>query len=170
MAIRKTASKSSSKVQLNLNLNKPSKRSRKNAKKQLKKISPITMFMAVILLACGAVGGFYGINFLTKNDCFEIVGNDHISLTLNDVYCDEGVNVIAFGKDDSDKVVVETNLKQKEDGSYYADEIGTYYITYSVTNLKYGSIFKVQKVRLIDFVEPSEIEESEKLRQEVTNE
>lgn len=169
MATRKTAKKSSSKASFNVEIDKPSKRTSKKINKTIKKINPLTIFIAVVLLAVGAVGGFFGIKVLTKNDCFEIVGSDVVTLTLNESYVDEGVKVIAFNKDNRDKVVVETNLKQKEDGSYYADEVGTYYITYNVTNLKYGSVFKIQKVRLIDVVEQAESEEIENA-QEVTNE
>lgn len=170
MATRKTASKSSSKVNANFNINKPSKRTSKNISKQLKKVSPMAIFLAVVLLVAGAVGGYFAINAISKNDCFEIVGRDEITLTLEQSYVDEGVKVIAFGKDETNKVVIDTNLKQKPDGSYYAEEIGTYYITYNVDSLKYGSIFKVQKVRLINFVEPSETEETETAQEEVVNE
>ena len=58
--------------------------------------------------------------------------------------------------DDNDKVNVETNLKQNANGGYYAEKEGTYYIKYTVDNIKYGSIFKIQKIRLIHFVEPTE--------------
>ena len=169
MATRKTASKSSGKVGFNLDVDKPSKRTSKKIKKQMKKASPVAIIVAVLLLVIGAVGGFFGVKFLTKNDCFEIVGSDYVSLTIGESYVDQGVKVIAFNKDDADKVIVDTNLKQNEDGSYYAEEVGTYYITYNVNNLKYGSIFKVQKVRLIDVVEAAETEEVESA-QEVTNE
>ena len=76
-----------------------------------------------------------------------------------DLYDDKGVKVIAFGKDDSDKVMIETDLKRNADGSFYAEEEGTYYIKYTVDNIKYGSIFKIQKIRLIHFVEPTEEKE-----------
>ena len=169
MATRKTASKSSGKVGFNLEVNKPSKRTSKKVKKQMKKASPIAIIVAVLLLVVGAVGGFFGIKVLTKNDCFEIIGKEYVTLYVEENYVDEGAKVIAFNKDDSSKVVVDTNLKKREDGSLYADEIGTYYITYNVNNLKYGSIFKVQKVRIIDVVDAGELEEIESA-QGVTNE
>ena len=169
MATRKTASKSSGKVGFNLEVNKPSKRTSKKVKKQMKKASPVAIIVAVLLLVVGAVGGFFGIKFLTKNDCFELIGKEYVTLYVEENYVDEGAKVIAFNKDDSSKVVVDTNLKKREDGSLYADEIGTYYITYNVNNLKYGSIFKVQKVRIIDVVDAGELEEIESA-QEVTNE
>lgn len=169
MATRKTASKSSGKVGFNLDVNKPSKRTSKKVKKQMKKASPIAIIVAILLLVVGAVGGFFGIKVLTKNDCFEIIGKEYVTLYVEENYVDEGAKVIAFNKDDSSKVVVDTNLKKREDGSLYANEIGTYYITYNVNNLKYGSIFKVQKVRIIDVVDAGELEEIESA-QEVTNE
>ena len=169
MATRKTASKTSGKVKVDLNLDKPSKKTSKKINKQLKKVSPMAIFLAIVLLIAGAVGGFFAVKVLTKNDCFVLNGKDEITLTLGETYADEGAKVIAFGKDDSDKLVVETNLTKNEDGTYSAEEIGTYYITYNVNNLKYGSIFKVQKIRLITFVEEAETDEI-KSAQEASNE
>ena len=51
---------------------------------------------------------------------------------------------------------IDTSKEQNSDGTYSADEVGTYYLIYKVKNLKYGTIFKVQKIRLITFVEESE--------------
>ena len=53
---------------------------------------------------------------------------------------------------------IETNLKKDKNGKYFAETEGTYYITYKVNNIKYGSIFKVQKIRLIHYVESTEAE------------
>ena len=158
MATRKTASKTSSKAKLNLDVN-VSKKTSKNVNKNLKKASPKALILAVCLLIIGALGGFFTCKMLTKNDTFEIIGKDEITLSLGENYIDEGVKVIAFGKDDTSKVSISTNLKKNGDGSYTAEEIGTYYITYTVDNLKYGSIFKIQKIRLISFVEPAEEDE-----------
>ena len=156
MATRKTVNKQSKKVSADIEFNQPNKSTKRKLKKQAKKLTAGTIFVIIILLAVGAVGGFFGCKVLTKNDCFELIGNDEITKTLNEGYEDDGVKIIAFGKDDSSKVKITTNLKQKEDGKYYAETEGTYYITYTVDNLKYGTIFKIQKIRLITFVEPSE--------------
>ena len=109
--------------------------------------------MVILFLAIGAVGGWFGIKFATRNDCFEIIGEEKIELSIGETYLDQGVKVISFGKDCQDKVNVETNLKKTAD---YADQAGIYYITYTVDNIKYGSIFKIQKIRLISFSEASE--------------
>lgn len=156
MAIKKTTSKVSKKVQVDLNVDKPSKRTSRKVKTKLKKFSVGVLFLAVLLMVAGVVGGYFGVQYMCKNDCFVIIGEDEINLTLDEAYIDEGVKVIAFGKDDSGKVNVETKLKQNANGGYYAEEEGTYYIKYTVDNIKYGSIFKIQKIRLIHFVEPTE--------------
>ncbi len=90
-------------------------------------------------------------------DCFAIIGNDEIELTLDEKYEDFGVKVVAFGKRlKADEIAIETNLKVDINGRFYSDEVGTFYIKYSTSNFKYGKLFKVEKVRLITFVEPSE--------------
>ena len=158
MATRKTASKTSKKATVNFNwdTNKPSKRTSKKVNKELKKLSVGAILVAVMLLVVGAVGGFFGLKVVMKNDCFVLNGQDEITLTLGEKYTDEGAKVIAFGKDDANKVTIETNLTKNEDGTYSADEVGTYYMVYKVDNIKYGKLFKVQKIRLITFVEASE--------------
>ncbi|MBE7076391.1 MAG: hypothetical protein E7374_00675 [Clostridiales bacterium] len=159
MAKRKTASKTSKKVELDFNFNKPKKSESKKVNKKLKKLGFGTVCLILFVLAVGVAGGFFGVKFLTRNDCFEIVGNDELTLTLDKTYEDTGVKIVAFGKDESDKVEIETNLEKHEDGTYSADSEGTYYIQYTATNLKYGKIFKIKKIRLITFVEPTEQEE-----------
>jgi len=156
---RKSTSKVSKKVDLDLNINKPSKRTTRKVKTKLKKLSFGVVMLAIFLLAVGVVGGYFGVLYLSRNDCFNIVGAEEITLEIGESYLDEGVRVIAFGVDETDKVEIETNLKKNNDGKFYAQTEGTYYIKYTVNNIKYGSIFKVQKIRLIHFVEPTESEE-----------
>ena len=164
MATRKTASKQSKKATINFDwdTNKPNKKTTNKINKNLKKLSAGVILVAVMLLVVGTVGGFFGLKFVMRNDCFVLKGKDEITLELGKTYTDEGAKVIAFGKDDGDKVVIETNLTKNEDGSYTAEEVGTYYMVYKVENLKYGKLFKVQKIRLITFVEVSEGAEYEK--------
>ena len=156
---RKSTSKVSKKVDLDLNINKPSKRTTRKVKTKLKKLSFGVVMLAIFLLAVGVVGGYFGVQYLSRNDCFNIVGAEEITLEIGESYLDEGVKVVAFGVEETDKVEIETNLKKDNDGKFYAQTEGTYYIKYTVNNIKYGSIFKVQKIRLIHFVEPTESEE-----------
>ena len=159
MVKRKSTSKITKKVELDLNIDKPSKRTTRKVKTKLKKLSFGVVMLAIFLLAVGVVGGYFGVQYLSRNDCFKIVGAEEITLEIGESYLDEGVKVVAFGVDETDKVEVETNLKKDINGKFYAQTEGTYYIKYKVNNIKYGSIFKVQKIRLIHFVEPTESEE-----------
>ncbi|MBQ8615011.1 MAG: hypothetical protein IJ415_00350 [Clostridia bacterium] len=181
MATKRTVSKTSHKATVDFDWDvgsnkKTSKRSKKKAQKQIKKLGAGVIITAVLLLIVGVVGGYFGVKVMTKDDCFTLIGKDELTLTLDETYTDEGVKVIAFGKDDSDKVEIETNLKKNEDGTYYAEEAATYYITYTVNDFKYGTLFKIQKIRLITFVEESETDEKnsaieqEGTQEEVVNE
>ena len=118
----------------------------------------IILIVTIIGVAVGA-----GVCFvISPNDCFDMIGKDEITLTLRNEneeiskqnsYYDEGVKIVSFGRDISDKVYIMTDLKQNEDGSYYADQAGTYYIIYRVKDIKYGKIFNIQRIRLVTFVE-----------------
>jgi len=161
MASKKTAKKTSSKAKADFvwgTGEKINKSTSKKINKNIKKLGFWTLLTAVLLLVVGAVGGFFGFKFLTRNDCFVLNGKDEITLQLGESYVDDGAKVVAFGKNDAKKLQVETNLKQKPDGTYYAEEEGTYYITYTVDNFKYGTLFKIKKIRLITFVDASEDE------------
>lgn len=160
MAIRKTANKTSSKAKLNLAVDeKKLKRSSKKVNKHIKKVSASAILIAIFLLIGGALGGYFAIQPLMKNDCFELVGKDEITLTVGETYKDEGVKVIAFGRDEKDKVIVNSNMEKDENGNYTSKEEGTFYLEYTVDNIKYGSVFKIKKIRLVTFVEESEQEE-----------
>lgn len=157
MSTRKIAKKTTRKATINLSQTecKTSKKGRKTIEKKIKKSSPLMLFLAVIFLMLGIGGGYLTYWLISKNDCFEILGSEEVTLTLDEEYTDEGVSIIEFGKDISKNAVYATNLKER-DGRFYSDEVGTFYIKYSVDSLKYGKIIKIEKVRLITFVESSE--------------
>ena len=158
MATRRKTSKSSSRARLNIDLDDISfsKRTRNKATKELKKTNLKTWVIAILVLIIG-VGIGIGAWFLTsKNDCFELIGAEELMLTLEETYTDQGVKIVSFNNDVSDTVVIETDLEKDNDGKYYAEEVGTYYIKYSSKDIKYGKIFKIEKIRLITFVEPSD--------------
>ena len=162
MAIKKNAGKTSKKAELSFDWNSNDKSKKKNSKKagkHIRKLGIGAIFGAIMLLCVGSFGGFVGCKIATRNDCFALNGQDEITLQIGETYADEGAKVVAFGKDVSEDIVVETNLQTNIDGTYFAEEEGTYYMIYKSTNLKYGSIFKVQKIRLITFVEATEPDE-----------
>lgn len=158
MATKKNAQKQSQKAELGFDFEdvKVSKKNKNKAKKQLKNVSVKAWLFSILFLCIGIGAGISVWMFTCKNDTFELIGKDEITLTLNDKYTNQGVKAISFGKDISAEILIETNLLTDENGDYYAEDIGTYYIKYYSKDVKYGTIFKVEKIRLITFVEPSE--------------
>ncbi len=159
MATRKNASKTTSRAKSNLGVSGVTvdKKAQRDTNKALKNTSLKALLFGLIFLLVGLAVGAGGYWLVCRNDCFVIVGNDEIELTLDEKYEDFGVKVVAFGKRlDKNEITIETDLKVDADGKFYSDEIGTFYIKYSTDNFKYGKLFKVEKVRLITFVEPSE--------------
>ena len=101
----------------------------------------------IIAVACGV----FAEKLITKSDCFLLVGNKDIEIELGTAdstytYTEEGVKVISFGKDISDKITITTNMIDNNDGTYTIDtsEEGDYYIMYTVDSLKYGKIKRVR--------------------------
>ena len=164
----KDAKKVKAKAKINWGWDAPENRNGKAKRSTSRKIQKLGLKAILIVLLVTIIGGTIGAGvywFVSRNDCFNIIGQEEITLILRaeedavsveNSYYDQGVEVVSLGRDISDKVYIETNLKQNEDGSYYADEIGTYYIIYNVDDIKYGKIFTVQRIRLITFVESKE--------------
>ena len=139
MATRKTASKQSKKVEVNFELDE---KSSKKINKELKRTPFKTLFILFLVVLIGLSVGAIPTYFLTRNDCFELIGADEITLTVGESYADEGAKVIAFNKNDSKKVKTKTNLQVDDNRNYSSAEVGTFYIAYTVDNFKYGTIFK----------------------------
>lgn len=166
----KDAKKVKTKAKINWGWDAPEDRNGKasrSTKSTTRKIKKLGFKAILIVLLVTLIGGAIGVGacwFVCRNDCFTIIGQEEITLTLKDdgeligprnAYHDEGVKIVSFGRDISDDVKIETNLKQYPDGNYYADEVGTYYILYKVDDIKYGKIFTLQRIRLVTFVEPT---------------
>ena len=140
-----------------VDINKPtiSKKNKKQLEKSLKNLSLKHIAIAVILLIFGfaiGAGAYFGV---CRNDCFELIGESDLTLSIGDSYVDEGVKIIEFGKDVKSNVYIETNLQQNNN-EFYTLNAGTFYIKYYTSSLKFGKIFKISKVRLITFIEESE--------------
>ena len=156
MAEKKSVSKTSSRAKVNAS--KSTKTAVKvgaavtgvAVAKSVKKTGLKGLLVALLCLIIGAGVGLGAYFIVCRNDTFEIIGKDEITITIDDVYQDKGVKVIEFGKDVSDKVVVETNLVL--DGEGKPTQEGTFYFKYTVDSLKYGKIFKIQKIRLVSVV------------------
>lgn len=92
----------------------------------------------------GAVAGFFTAKYITRNDIFEIIGEHTITLNLGQNYQDEGAIAISFGKDISSKIVSQTNVNYNEEG--------TYYIKYTVDDIRYRGIERYRTIIIVDEV------------------
>ena len=158
MAVRKKSTKISRKVDSGISISdiKVSKKDQKTASAMVKNISGKAFLFALIFLILGVAIGAGAWWFVCKDDCFALIGQEEVVLTLEEKYSDEGVKIVAFGSNESENFEIETNMLQDEEGKFYSNDIGTYYIKYKSDCFKYGTLFKVEKVRIVTFVEPSE--------------
>ena len=132
------------------------------------KIKKLGIKAILIVLLITIIGGAIGAGccyFVCRNDCFKIIGNEYVEcvfqkdgaeLADENLYVDDGVKIVSFGRDISDKVKVETDLISKGDGVYAAASPGDHYIIYKVDDIKYGKIFTVERIRIIHFVESAD--------------
>jgi hypothetical protein len=114
------------------------KKVEKQIKKSIKKTNKLTLFFTALFLVVGCVGGFFGYKTITQNDTFEIVGNKQITLSVGDLYVEQGAKIVSFGKDISSKVIIE--------GTVDTTTAGEYAITYSVDDFLFKGVKKVRVV------------------------
>lgn len=132
------------------------KLNKKKIKRSLKK--PIIL-CAVIFFVIGIVGGFFAINYLTKNDCFVMTkysnGETDISIGAGEEYSsyqEIGVKCIAFNKDISSSVKIEYFYREDITKDYTqvsgvdCEKSGIYYVTYTVDNIKYKTVKLIRNV------------------------
>lgn len=106
-----------------------------------KKAHPVAFLLVVLFLVVGAVAGYFVVQYLTKNDRFEIIGEQTITLNIGETYEDEGAIAISFGRDISDRIVVETDIPENE-----IAEAGRYYIKYTIDDIRYSGVVKYRYI------------------------
>ena len=127
-------------------------------KKSLKKISPLTIFLIVLFLALGIGAGWFTMSTICKNDAVELLGTKEIVLTVGTgthTYTDEGIKAIAFGKDISSTVKIESNIGEPVNGVFTIDLTteGDYYIKYTISHFKFGEVVKYRTI-IVEEVTP----------------
>lgn len=129
--------------------------------KTAKKIGLKGVFIVIICFLFAIIIGASFCFVMGKDDCFEIVGSEELEFQIGETYKDEGVLIKEFGINISKSAKIQTNLKVDENGNYYQDSEGTFYIAYTVKSLKFGLIYNVQKIRLVTFVEQNDDSQGE---------
>ena len=127
------------------------KQTERAVKKVVKRTHKGTLLAIVLCLIIGAVGGYFTYRFLTKNDCFDLVGESEITLELGASYTDGGVKIRSIGRDISTKANVEI-IYRPFDGEEQTvtavdtQKAGEYIIVYRVKDVKYGDFKRVRVV------------------------
>lgn len=114
---------------------------KQQAKKQVKK-RPFYTLILIIVLAIGAVGGFFGAKFLIRDDTFEINGDQEITLEVGDDYVEQGATIISFGRDISKEVKIESTVDTAV--------AGTYYVKYTVEDIRFGNVERYRYVTVVE--------------------
>lgn len=109
-----------------------------------RKNHPVAFFLVVLFLLLGALGGYFTLKFLTKEDCFLVLGEQTIYLDLGESFVDDGVKIIAFGKD------ISSNVKIERDENFDENVAGRYYVKYTIDNLRYKGVVKYRYVVFVD--------------------
>lgn len=162
MAVKKTKQK----AELNLPKTEEktlNKREKKKIQKKIKAFGVKSLCLFIAVLVLGGVAGGLTTYLISKKDEFTLLGQDEQILTINERYYEDGYKVVEFGKDKNNKVKIQTDLKINEDGSFSPQldsdgtpMPGTYYIIYKVDSFKYSTLSKIERIRLITFVENSD--------------
>lgn len=128
------------------------KKAKSSAKRKVKKLHPATIAVCILALILGVGAGIGGYTLLCAEDCFVLNGNKSYTLSVGEdpiIYIDQGVKIVEFGKDISDKAQISsTNMTETESGRYVINtsEPGEYYIIYTVDSPKYQNIQRVRTI------------------------
>lgn len=113
----------------------------KAAEKAVKKAHTATVVLAILFFVIGCIGGVIVSMQLTKNDKFELNGEKTVYLEIGEKYIEQGVTVISFGKDVSDKITTGGDF-----GAMNTDIEGVYQIVYKIDDLRWGDYQRVRTV------------------------
>lgn len=128
------------------------RKTKRKAKKKIKRIHPLSFVVWFLALAIGIGAGAGACAFICRNDGFELIGKREITVAVEEgktyEYKDKGVKAVSFGKDISKHVKISTNMTETDDGvySFDASQEGVYYIVYTVEDARFGDIRRVRTI------------------------
>lgn len=110
----------------------------KKVNKKLSKFTTTTKIICVFLFVLAVFGGVFTTYYLTKDDTFILIGGTEITLNVGDEYIEQGVKIIAFGKDISNEVIITGTVNTN-----VADE---YVLKYTVNNFRFKNYTLYKKI------------------------
>ncbi len=110
----------------------------KKVNKKLSKFTTTTKIICVFLFVLAVFGGVFTTYYLTKDDAFTLIGGTEITLSVGDEYIEQGVKIIAFGKDISNEVIITGTVNTN-----VADE---YVLKYTVNNFRFKNYTLYKKI------------------------
>ena len=124
--------------------------SKKTMEKMAKNVHKKTVTIVAIFFIIGLALGFGAYKFMTKDDCFKLIGEKTVTINIEqnpdaryNASNDEGVLAIAFGKDITKEVTVDYS------GVDYTTP-GEYYVLYTVNSPIYEKYTLYRTIILID--------------------
>lgn len=125
------------------------KKLKKEAKKEVKSWHPLTFILVVLCFVVAGVGSYFGLNFLQKNDKFELLGQSEVRISLNEAYeepvLDEAVVLTSFGQSKTSEVFIDqAKTTFVQDVSNKTP--GVYYIVYTTKEFKFNDVIRVRTI------------------------
>ena len=137
---------------------KTNKKTQKIVKKELKKMPSSLKIVAALVFIFASVGAFLTSYMMQKNDCFELIGDQVVTMYIGGSYQEpevkEAIKCISFGMDATSSVYINEEETTYDPNTSVNNE-GTYYIVYQTTNFKYSSITRIRTI-IVNVVDENE--------------
>lgn len=122
----------------------------------------LALVAAVLLFAVGAAGGFFAVDFFTKEDGFSMRGEDFLEIPMYSLYEEQGATSVFFGREGE----VRTVYYYREDISHDAVAVdgvdtavhGFYYAVYTSDALPYRGVELIRTIEVMRVEDDGEIQ------------
>lgn len=124
-------------------------KTQKKIEKNIKNMHPITKFIASITFIIALVTSFIITHSMQKNDRFELIGKQTITMNVNSTYEEpslkDAIVCISFGQDALNSIII-NEQETTYDPQTSPKTAGTYYIVYQSSNFKFKDITRIRTI------------------------
>lgn len=124
-------------------------KTQKSIEKEIKKMHPLTKFIAAVSFIVALVVAFSASYFIQKNDKFELIGEQTITMNVGGKYIEPSLNdaivCVSFGRNVNSSVTI-NNQESTYDPTTSPTVAGTYYIVYQTSDFKFKDITRIRKI------------------------